>query len=224
MAQDIEWSAYTPDYLSRRYDHIAPVYPLFERIFMLPWDIRRKMTAALKLKPGDNVIEIGCGTGKNLQLLSGAVGDAGSVLGIDISKGMLARATEKKVKRKLHNAELLLTDASGYVPGKKINAALFSLSYATMIHRRQVLKKMWDIIEPGGRIVIMDAQYPPGLAGKLMNPLKPFITLFLRASVLGNPHIKITDELSEITGIEPELTEHSMKTYFIAAAEKPFSR
>ena len=179
---------------------------------------------ALLLKEGDNVIEIGCGTGKNLELLSAAAGPGGTVFGIDVSKGMLSRAIGRKEKNNLTNVELILTDASDYTPSKKINAVLFSLSYATMIHRREVLKKMWNLISPGGRVVIMDAQYPPGLAGKLMAPVKPFITLFLRASVLGNPHIKITAELSEITGMNPGVTEYSMKTYFIATAVKPFSR
>ncbi len=220
MAQSKEWFAYTPSYLSKRYNYIAPIYPFFEKIFMLPRNIRIKTTGALNLHNGDNVLEIGSGTGKNLPYLSKAVGAEGRVLGIDVSEGMMKKAMEVKERNSLTNVEILLMDASDYIPPVKINAVLFSLSYATMIYRREVLKNIWDKLEPGGRVVIMDAQYPPGLAGKLMSPVKPFITMFLRASVLGNPNIKIINELAEITGREPIVTEHSMKTYFIATAVK----
>ena len=46
----------------------------------------------LDLKPGDHVLEIGCGTGRNLPYLRDAVGPQGRVYGVDISAGMLERA------------------------------------------------------------------------------------------------------------------------------------
>ena len=215
-----EWKNYTPSFVANRYNNIAKIYPVFEWIFMLPRSIRRKAVISLGLRNDDNVLEIGCGTGKNLALLSKAVGDEGKVFGIDISEEMLRRAAALKEKRNLFNTELECSDASKYTLPQKINGALFSLSYAVMINRREVLADIWNILQPGGRIVIMDAQFPPGITGKIMAPLKPFITLFLKASVIGNPYIKPIEELREVTGVNVEVKEFSMKSYFLAVAEK----
>jgi SAM-dependent methyltransferase len=46
-------------------------------------------------KPGEHVLDIGCGTGETTLALAGAVGDEGTVLGLDLSEQMLARARER---------------------------------------------------------------------------------------------------------------------------------
>ena len=51
---------------------------------------------ALKLQPGERVLEIGFGTGNSIVNLAKAVGSEGEVCGIDVSPGMQA-VTEKKV-------------------------------------------------------------------------------------------------------------------------------
>jgi ubiquinone/menaquinone biosynthesis C-methylase UbiE len=54
-------------------------------------------------RPGEDVLDIGCGTGETTLALAAAVGDEGSALGLDISEPLLARARER--------AEELLSDA-----------------------------------------------------------------------------------------------------------------
>ncbi len=52
-------------------------------------DFAAKAVDRLSLQPGDHVLEIGCGTGRNLPFLSAAVGPQGRVYGVDLSPGML---------------------------------------------------------------------------------------------------------------------------------------
>jgi SAM-dependent methyltransferase len=54
--------------------------------------------ALMRLKPGDTVLELGCGTGDDLRSLAELVGSSGRVVGVDLSETMIAQAhmrTEK---------------------------------------------------------------------------------------------------------------------------------
>jgi len=53
---------------------------------------RLRGIAALDLRPGARVLDVGCGTGLNLAPLLGRVGPTGRVVGVDRSDKMLAQA------------------------------------------------------------------------------------------------------------------------------------
>lgn len=63
------------------------------------------------LQPGERVLDVGCGCGQTSLELAESVGLNGSVLGIDLSQPMLARARERRDERKLTNLEFLHADA-----------------------------------------------------------------------------------------------------------------
>jgi hypothetical protein len=54
-----------------RYDWSAQLYYV---LGFREWAYRKKAVRALRLRPGDTVVEIGCGTGLNFGLLQEAVG------------------------------------------------------------------------------------------------------------------------------------------------------
>jgi SAM-dependent methyltransferase len=64
---------------------------------------------------GERVVDIGCGCGATALELAEKVGPSGSVLGIDISAPMLARAQERRQMLGLANLEFVQADASSYV-------------------------------------------------------------------------------------------------------------
>src|SRR5262245_27248036 len=65
---------------------------------------RRAVIEALRLRPGDRVLEVGVGTGISLPLYPRNV----TITGIDISREMLEKARARVVSRKLDNVEDLL--------------------------------------------------------------------------------------------------------------------
>jgi len=94
---------------------------------------------------------------------------------------------------------------------------LFSLSYNTMPHHRAVLRKAWQQLRPGGRLVIMDAKLPPGRAGKL---LLPFSLWLMKRTMLGNPLIQPWRELAAITE-HFDMNEWLFSSYYICHGMKP---
>jgi ubiquinone/menaquinone biosynthesis C-methylase UbiE len=65
---------YKVDFIRVRYNRLAPIYPLFDLLFWLPRNISVNAVKRLDLKSGDKVLEVGCGTGRNLSRLVDAVG------------------------------------------------------------------------------------------------------------------------------------------------------
>jgi ubiquinone/menaquinone biosynthesis C-methylase UbiE len=211
------WIDYDVQFVRARYNKLATFYPLFELLFLLPPGIRSRTVKALKLNAGDSVFEVGCGTGRNLRYLVEAVGPAGMVYGADISEGMLAKAAASCRQNGWKNLTLFQGDAFGIALPTKVDAALFSLSYATMKNRRAVLARVWDQLHPGGRLVLMDARMPKGFVGRLC---RPFALWTLNKTVLGNPDVDILQDLRELAG-DIDVQELQFGSYFIGRATKP---
>jgi SAM-dependent methyltransferase len=63
------------------------------------------------VRPGDAVIDVGCGAAATTQLLAEAAGAHGSVLGVDISEPLLAAARRRVLHGGWNNVRLILADA-----------------------------------------------------------------------------------------------------------------
>jgi ubiquinone/menaquinone biosynthesis C-methylase UbiE len=205
--------------VSRRYDRIAHLIPLFDRLFFVPWNLRQNAARALGVSRGDCVLDIGCGTGRNFPHLRKAVGPSGRIYGIDISRGMLRKAQQVRDGNGWQNITLTECDAAEYVAPEPPDAVLFSLSFNTMPHHRAVLWNVWNQLRPGGRLVIMDAKVPPGLGGRL---ILPFSLWLMKHTMLGNPLIHPWEVLAETAG-DVEMSESMFSSYYICSAIKPLS-
>ena len=114
------------------------------------------------------MLEVGCGTGRNLRLLRETVGASGHVIGVDASSGMLARACRLTVKHDWTNVLLVHKDAAELTLDNELDGVLFSLSYSVLPDRESVLDNVWAMIRPGGRLVVMDAGLPDGWLGRAL--------------------------------------------------------
>jgi ubiquinone/menaquinone biosynthesis C-methylase UbiE len=211
------WVDQDRDSVRRRYDRIAPFISVFDRLFFVPRDFRRDAVARLGLRTGDSVLDIGCGTGVNLSGLRRAVGPAGHVFGVDISRRMLHKAKALRAAQRWRNVELSECDAADYVAPRPLDGVLMSLSYNTMSHHRSVLRHAWRQLRPGGRLVIMDAKIPDGFGEALM---LPFSLWLMRHTMLGNPLIKPWREVATLTG-QVDMSERLFGSYYICRAIKP---
>ena len=203
--------------ICQRYNRIAAFIPFFEYAFFIPSGLRKRAVDRLKLRQGDRVLEVGCGTGRNFQFLRDAVGPEGRIYGVDLSEGMLRRARKLCQRRQWTNFVLIKADAADYASQELFDGALFSFSYNVMPHHRSVLRQVWKQLRPGGSLVIMDAKPPPGRGGEF---ILPFSVWLMKRTLLGNPYIKPWNDLAELAE-DFAMEEFLFGSYYVARGTKP---
>ncbi len=108
-------------------------------------------------KVGEVCVDLGCGKGTDLIRLREAVGDGGSVYGVDISEGMLAKARKNIEKFGYTNVSLVRSELESIqLEGK---AADLIISNCTINHardKRAVWSEIHRILKKGGRFVVSD--------------------------------------------------------------------
>jgi demethylmenaquinone methyltransferase/2-methoxy-6-polyprenyl-1,4-benzoquinol methylase len=211
-----QWADCDSAFIAARYDRLAGLIGFIDWLFFVPPRFRARAAEQLALRPGDRVLEIGCGTGRNFPYLREAVGPDGRVYGVDLSAGMLARARALCRRQHWHNIEIARDDAANYVAPEPLDGVLFGLSYNTMPHHLCVLHHAWKQLRPGGRIVIMDGKVPPGPAGEL---ILPFGLWLMRHTMLGNPLIAPWKDLAAIAE-DFEMEEFLFGSWYICRGTK----
>ena len=68
---------------------------------------RERAVAALGLEAGQTVVEVGCGTGGNFELILEGIGPEGRLIGVDVSREMLSVAQARLSSTGAENVELL---------------------------------------------------------------------------------------------------------------------
>jgi demethylmenaquinone methyltransferase/2-methoxy-6-polyprenyl-1,4-benzoquinol methylase len=212
-----QWVDCDQSFIAQRYDRIAGLIGFIDWLFFVPGDLRKKAPIHLGLKPGDRVLEVGCGTGLNFPYLHDAIGPGGRIHGVDISAGMLAKARELCERHRWSNVDLIQCDAADYVAPEPLDGVLFGISYNTMPHHLQVLRHCWEQLKPGGRLVIIDGKLPPGLGGRI---LRRFSLWLMKRTMLGNPLIKPWEELAALSD-DFQMQQILFGSWYIARATKP---
>ena len=134
------------------YDLFAPVYDL-----SLEWlyrSTRRKVVEMLDVHPDHRVLVVACGTGQDFPHLLEKLGPDGSILGVDYSGAMLARAAKHDDPR----ITLLEADASTLTPEQTgpVDRVLITLGLTVIPAWRETVEACFRVLEPGGRIAVFD--------------------------------------------------------------------
>jgi len=160
---------------ARRYDLTSHLYWLVG--YRLD-RYRREGVAALRLSPGDTVVEIGCGTGHNFALLEGAVGAGGWIVGVDLTEAMLAEARARVERNGWRNVELVRADAAHYPFPRDVDGVLSTFALTLVPEFDRVIEHAAGALRPGGRMAIVDfkapASWPRGLLRAVVPVLRPF--------------------------------------------------
>lgn len=140
--------------LAARYDHATRR--------MEP--IRRRTIDTLKLERGQRVLDVACGTGKSLGMLSDAVGPEGEVVGVEQSAEMLAQARARVSAAGRANVTLVESRVEEAALRGPFDAVLFVYTQ-DVLRSRSALSNVFAATRPGARVASTGVKLFPWYLG-----------------------------------------------------------
>ena len=130
---------------------------------------RRQAVRSLALEIGDTVVDLGCGTGANLQLLLECVGPTGSVIGVDLSDEMLNRARNKVDRAGWRNVRLINEDLRTFELPKRLDGAIATYALEMVAEHEVVVARLKGALRKGGRVAVLGLKEPTSWPNWLVN-------------------------------------------------------
>lgn len=113
----------------------------------------RGLVQTVKPQPGDRVLDVATGTGWAAFAAAAAVGDAGSVVGVDIAEGMLAKSREKAGEAGIRNIDFRAADATRLpFEDGSFDVAMGASCIFFMPDMPAALREWTRVVKPGGKI------------------------------------------------------------------------
>jgi ubiquinone/menaquinone biosynthesis C-methylase UbiE len=131
-----------------------------ERLYTTRDVLRRRevVRGALGARPGDRVLDVGCGPGFYVTELLAVVGREGSVAGVDTSADMLAVAAKRAEGHS--NVQFHEADATSLpVPDASFERALCVQVLEYVRDVPAALREMHRALRPGGRVLVWDVDW-----------------------------------------------------------------
>ena len=145
------------------FDRIAPRYELMNTIMTVGLDAswRRRAVGASRVAAGMRAVDVACGSGSLTRELARAVGPTGSVVGVDVSTGMLAEAARQPVPATAAAPEYIPGDALDLpLPDAEADAATIAFGLRNVADYTRCLEEMRRVVRPGGRVVVLEISTP----------------------------------------------------------------
>jgi len=125
--------------------------------------LRKYLVERAGVPPGEKVLDVCTGTGSVAIEFSKKVGNQGTVVGVDFSRGMLKKAKAKAIKAGQNNFYLIEAEA-GELPFKDNQFRVGTLAYALYElkseERKKAIAEMARVLKTGGRMLVMEHEVP----------------------------------------------------------------
>jgi len=114
-------------------------------------------TDVAALKRGDTVLDLGCGAGNDVFVARRIVGDEGTVIGVDMTEAMIAKADANKKQLGFHNVEFRLGEIEQLpVQSGTIDVVLSNCVLNLVPNKKRAFEEILRVLKPGGHFSISD--------------------------------------------------------------------
>jgi ubiquinone/menaquinone biosynthesis C-methylase UbiE len=127
------------------------------------------VVAALRLRPGDRVADLGPGYGHFILRLAEAVAPDGICYAADADRETLDDLREAAAKRGITNLETVLTSSRRLELPEAVDLLFVSATYHHLRRPVHYFKEAKSLLRPLGRVVILESRLE-GVAASWMNP------------------------------------------------------
>lgn len=184
--------------------------------------------AIASLKEGEVVVDLGAGGGFDCFLASHEVGEAGRVIGVDMTPDMLSKARTNAVKGQYKNVEFRLGEIE-HLPIENETADVIISNCVINLspNKPQVFKDAFRVLKPGGRLAISDVVATVELPPEMRNDAALIAGCMGNASLVEDLEAMIKDAGFENVRVQPKdeskefirdwAPDHNVTDYVVSA-------
>ena len=170
----------TPPY-GRVLIRLTRPFPDFDFSFIKP--VRQRAVELLNLKPGDRVLDVGCGPGGSFPFLVRAVGPTGQVVGVEISPDHCELARRRIAKNQWKNIEVVEAAAQDVSLISTFDG-LVMFAAADVYASEEALENILPHLKTGARVAAFGAKLSSNGFGRIFNS---FLKLLFNLSFSTTP-------------------------------------
>ncbi|SEH81435.1 demethylmenaquinone methyltransferase / 2-methoxy-6-polyprenyl-1,4-benzoquinol methylase [Halobacillus karajensis] len=140
----------------KRYDSMNSIIS-FQQHRLWRKDVMKRM----KVQKGDYTLDVCCGTGDWTMALAEETGPSGKVIGLDFSENMLSVGIKKKIAGRVKQVEFQHGNAMELpYEDDQFDFVTIGFGLRNVPDYKQVLKEMYRVVKPGGKVVCLETSQP----------------------------------------------------------------
>src|SRR5437660_600050 len=133
-------------------------------------------TAFASLRPGEVVVDLGCGGGLDVFLAAAKVGPAGKAIGIDMTPEMIERARRNAGRQGLANVEFHLSTIDRLpLADDSVDCVISNCVINLAPDKGAVFREVFRVLKPGGRVAVSDIALKQPLPAELARDVMAYV-------------------------------------------------